>query len=695
MKRCPILIFILLSLVAQAQSGWNKSQLLSALDKADINDTTRINIYNELCWPVYSYVNADSSLYFGNLALELSAKKHDMLKYSIAQRRIGITYLNIGDLRKALLYEERSYFLSDSLKFERGKFLATNNIGVAYLNNEMLDKALPYFLKTLPYLEKEKMYSDLVKVYTNCGIINRKLQNVAKEKYYFINSNKAAVLSGDSDLVALSNSYLCATYRRLNAYDSANYYLKQAGNFISSFTAHHIVFNYHLTAAQIQSQLAHHREALLLLEKTQPYCTSLSDEITLLINFGEQYVHLKEYPKALQYYSKALDKSERNKMYDNLQFVSAAMALVYEKQNNIPAYAGMMKKYVQYRDSNEKINQAQQILSKQLQFDLERQHVADSIRFEQKEKLTTMELEVAEVRLQRERIARIMLVGGLVLLIGIAFFILQRLRITNKQKHIIELQKKIVETKNTELMDSINYARRLQLAILPQLSDIRQHLDVHLFYQPKDIIGGDFYFFDHYQGRLFLAICDCTGHGVPGAIMSVVCHEALSKSIREHHLLDPAQILEKSREQIIHSLNAQEQKIRDGMDCSILVIDRTTRKAQWAGANQPIWFWHNNTFKEIKGSKQSVSYHEQVKNFVTEEFDLPEGITLYLFTDGYADQFGGPRNKKYMYRTLQQQLDKIHHLSGTEQVAQLSAEFSRWKGASEQIDDVTVAIVRL
>jgi serine phosphatase RsbU (regulator of sigma subunit) len=694
-KRCPIFILLVLTVLAQAQSGWNKSKLLAALSDTRLHDTTRINVYNELCWPVYSYTNADSSLYYGTLALELSANKRDMLKYSVAHRRIGITYLNTGDLRKALFHEERSYNLSDSLKFERGKFLATNNIGVAYLNSEMLDKALPYFLKTLPYLEKEKLFPDLVKVYTNCGIINRKLQNVPKEKYYFINANKVAILSGDSDLVALSNTYLCATYRRLQNFDSANYYLKQAGNFISSFTAQHIVFSYYLTAAQIQSQTAHHREALLLFEKAQPYCSSLSDEITLLINFGEQYVHLKEYAKALAYYRSALEKSERSKMYDNLQFVSAAMAGIYEKQNNIPAYARTMKAYVQYRDSNEKINQAQEILSKQLQFDLERQHVADSIRFEQKEQLTTMELEVAEARLQRERITRLMLVGGLVVLIGIAFFILQRLRITNRQKHIIELQKKIVETKNTELMDSINYARRLQLAILPQLSDIRQHLDVHLFYQPKDIIGGDFYFFDHYQGRLFLAICDCTGHGVPGAIMSVVCHEALSKSIREHGLLDPAEILQKSRAQIIHSLNAEEQKIRDGMDCSILVIDRSTRIAKWAGANHPLWFWRNNTFNEIKGTKQSVSYHEQTKDFVTEEFALPHDITMYLFTDGYADQFGGPKNKKYMYRTLKQQLQKMHSLSGTDQVAQLSSEFLRWKGASEQIDDVTVAIIRL
>ncbi len=695
MKRIAFFICLTLFLSAPAQSGWKKAELLNALQKGGNADTTLINIYNELTWPVYSYTNFDSSLYFGNLALTLSAQKHDMFRYSVAHRRIGITYLNFGELRKALSHEERSYILSDSLKFERGKFLATNNIGVAYLNSEMFEKALPCFLRTLPYLESNKLYPDLAKVYINCGIINRKLQNVPKEKYYFLNGNKAAEQGNDADLKVVTNSYLCATYRRLSQLDSADYYLKRSAKFITPQTAQQVVYNYYLNAAQLEGSRANHHAALRLLEKTKQYSTGLSDEITLLINFGEQYVHLGENAKALSYYRMALEKSEKNSMYDNLEFISDAMAHVFEKQNDVRSYARMMKLYVQFRDSNEKINHNQEILSKQVQFDLERQHVADSIRFEQKEMLTNMELEVAEARLQRERITRFMLLGGLLIIVGIAIFILKRLRITNKQKHIIELQKKMVETKNTELMDSINYARRLQLAILPQLPDIRALLDVHLFYQPKDIIGGDFYFFDHFQGRLFFAICDCTGHGVPGAIMSVVCHEALSKSIREHHLLDPAQILSKSREQIMHSLNAQEQKIRDGMDCGLLVIDKSTRKAEWAGANHVLWYYVNNSLHEVKGSKQSVSYHEQMKEFATESIQLPEDIILYLFTDGYADQFGGPHNKKYMYRSLKSQIETIHKLSGTDQIAHLSREFNHWKGGTEQIDDVTVAIIQL
>lgn len=692
-------IWLLISIVCfgitklSAQAGWTKAQLVEGL-KTTLTDSARIDIYNELCWPIYSYTHPDSSTYFGKLAAELAIKNHDMIRLSVAHRRLGITYSNTGELRKAIFHEEKSYQLADSLHFERGKFLALNNIGVAYLNSEFLSDALVYFLRTLPYLEKEKLAGDLARVYSNCGIINRRLNNIAKEKHYFLAAEKAAQQTDDPDLQVVTNCYLCSTYRRLQQRDSAIYYLKIAAKSLDSLTSPNVSYSYYINSAQVASAELKHAEALSTLQKAKTYAGGLSDEITVLINIGEQYGYLKDFDQALKTYEIALNLSEKNKMYDNLQFVSAAMAAIYEKQKNIPAYASMIKRYVAYRDSNEKINRMQEILAKQMQFDLQRQHVADSVSFEQKEKLTNMELALVESSLGRERVMRVLLTVVLLLIIGIAIFISNRLRITRHQKQIIEDQKKLVDVRNREMTDSINYARRLQLAILPQISEIKKHLDFSIFYQPKDIIGGDFYFFDHFAGRTYLAICDCTGHGIPGAIMSVVCHEALSKSIREHKLNDPAEILTKSRELIIHSLNATEQKIRDGMDCSLLVLDQSIGKAYWAGAYNPLWIKENQGIREFKGSKQSVSYSEQLKPFESIEFNIQADTIIYLFTDGYADQFGGPKGKKYKYATLQQFVESIAHLSTAEQSRALQENFDKWKAAHEQIDDVTIATIK-
>jgi serine phosphatase RsbU (regulator of sigma subunit) len=693
-RRFPILCFLLIVVTfCSAQSGWDKSKLLTSLQK-DLADTTRINIYNELCWPIYSYSNADSSLYYGHLALQLSGSKHEMKLRSVAFRRIGITYSNLGDVKNAVVNEEESYRLSDSLHFERGKFLALNNIGVAYLNREFFSNALAYFLRTLPYLEESKDYGNHARVFVNCGIINRSLKNLEKEKYYFLNAGKYAALDGNSELQINVNSYLCASYRRLNKLDSANYFIERAGALITNDTRPDIAFNYYLTRAQLPAVQEKHKEALGYLQTAEKFASGLSDKVTLYINFGEQYEHLKAFPEALKYYQLALDLSEKNKMYDNMQYVSEKMAKIYEHQHNLPAFAHMLKRYVMYRDSNETINQKQEILAKQMQFDLERQHVADSIRYEQKETMTKMELDLAESNLSKERVMRICLIVGLLIIMAFAIFISKRLHITRRQKVIIEDQKKLVDIKNREITDSINYARRLQLAILPQISEIQSKLDFSIFYQPKDIIGGDFYFFDQFGGKIFLAICDCTGHGIPGAIMSVVCHEALSKSIREHKLQDPAQILEKTRTLIIANLNAAEKNIRDGMDCSLLVLDEELSEAAWAGAYNPLWRHDENGFVEIKGTKQSVSFHEQLKPFDCTRFKINSGSTFYLFTDGYADQFGGAKGKKYKYASLQNYLLEIQSHSVAEQVQLLETNFTKWKGALEQIDDVSVAILK-
>jgi serine phosphatase RsbU (regulator of sigma subunit) len=306
-----------------------------------------------------------------------------------------------------------------------------------------------------------------------------------------------------------------------------------------------------------------------------------------------------------------------------------------------------------------------------------------------------MVLEVAEASLYRERMTRIFLFCILTLLVLIALFIANRLRHTRRQKQAIEDQKLIVEQKNEEILDSINYAKRLQEAILPQLPNIKNHLPLDILYLPKDIIGGDFYFFENYSGKIFIGICDCTGHGIPGAIMSVVCHHALEKSIREFNLTDPALILKRARQIIIESLNAAEQNIRDGMDCSLLVIDSNTRQAAWAGAYNPLWILQDKKFVEIKADKQSVSYYEHLKDFHTHQLALETGNLIYLFTDGYADQFGGANAKKYKYKTLKEFLISISDHSPSEQVRLLKENFYAWKGTLDQVDDVAIAVIRI
>lgn len=311
------------------------------------------------------------------------------------------------------------------------------------------------------------------------------------------------------------------------------------------------------------------------------------------------------------------------------------------------------------------------------------------------ERLKNIELEVAAENLKKEKYFRVMLVSLLAVIVLFSGFILNRFFITRRQKKIIEEQKQVVEMKNREMTDSINYAKRLQEAILPQLNEIRQTLHLDILYLPKDIIGGDFYFFKQHNGFLFLAVCDCTGHGIPGAIMSVVCHQALDKSIREFNLTDPGMILDKTKEIVIENLNADKENIKDGMDCSLLVIEEASRRMLWAGANNGLWLFGPNEIKELKADKQPVGVYENPVNFVTKEVRAEKGAVLYLFTDGYADQFGGPNAKKYKTKALKEFLMTIGSLPPSKQVQLLSSDFHNWKGKLDQVDDVTIAVLKV
>ena len=240
------------------------------------------------------------------------------------------------------------------------------------------------------------------------------------------------------------------------------------------------------------------------------------------------------------------------------------------------------------------------------------------------------------------------------------------------------------------MIDSINYAKRLQHAILPSAKAISEHLNHFVYYKPKDIIAGDFYYYEDYNNHLFIAACDCTGHGIPGAMVSVVCSNALTKAITEFQLTDPAAILSKTRELVIDNFKSSNEAIKDGMDASIIVYNKQAKTIAWAGANNPIWIIKNGELEEIKPDKQPVAFYDYSKDFTTINIENTANTSYYLITDGYADQFGGPNGKKYKYKSLKSFLLNQSPLSMAEQEAHLSINFDDWKGQLEQVDDVTI-----
>lgn len=287
----------------------------------------------------------------------------------------------------------------------------------------------------------------------------------------------------------------------------------------------------------------------------------------------------------------------------------------------------------------------------------------------------------------------------------------------SEQKDELENNKDIIEQKNKDIMDSIHYAKRIQSAILPPNALVKEQLpNSFILYKPKDVVAGDFYWMEHNKKSVLFAAADCTGHGVPGAMVSVVCNNALNRSVREYALTEPGDILYKTREIVIQEFEKSDEEVKDGMDIALCSIEGNILK--YAGAHNPLWIvrslnntvlegkfpdnqiageTRNNDFVlyEVKANKQPIGKFVDPKPYTTHEIKLQKGDVIYLFSDGYVDQFGGPKGKKFKTRAFRELLLNNQDKDMGDQYTIIDNAFEDWRGELEQIDDVCVIGVKI
>jgi len=302
-------------------------------------------------------------------------------------------------------------------------------------------------------------------------------------------------------------------------------------------------------------------------------------------------------------------------------------------------------------------------------------------------------------------IARIFFLGVFVLLI----FLFIKARTRKLQKRQIELEQEIknatseirqqkdeIEEAHTEIKDSIAYAKRIQSAILPPLKLVKEYIpNSFILYKPKDVVAGDFYWMEPVANKTLFAAADCTGHGVPGAMVSVICHNALNRTVRELKLTDPGEILDKAREMIIAEFDKSDEDVRDGMDIAICSLEGNTLK--YAGANNPLWIIRKGAteIKEIKANKEPIGKYEKLTSFTTHTIQLNEGDSFYIFSDGFSDQFGGEKGKKFKGAQFKKLLLSLQDKPIDAQLKVIDDTFEDWRGDIEQVDDVCIIGVRV
>ena len=244
------------------------------------------------------------------------------------------------------------------------------------------------------------------------------------------------------------------------------------------------------------------------------------------------------------------------------------------------------------------------------------------------------------------------------------------------------------------MLDSIKYAERIQLALLKEDDETVKNLPSHfILFEPKDIVSGDFYWTYRIEDYWYIAAADCTGHGVPGAMVSVICNNGLNRSVREHGLSEPGKILDRTREIVIEEFEKSEEEVKDGMDIALCSIEGTTLK--YAGANNPLWIVRKGEIIEIRANKQPIGQFQDPSPYTTHTVPILEGDSIYIFSDGFVDQFGGEKGKKFKSKAFKELLISIQDKDMMVQRELIDEVFENWRGDLEQIDDVCVIGVRI
>lgn len=699
MRAFKFFIFLIVILSKQVSAD-NKLDSLYKLLSKNIPDSVRIDAYNELCWPVYAFSNIDSSLKYGEKAVTLSFKTHDTLRLIIAYRRIGIAYTNRADHKNALLYQQKSYALAKNINFKKGMASALNNLSVIYLNISDFKKAIDYSIQSQKIQEEIKDSSNLFNAYYNTGLLFKNIEDYISAKRYYLKAYNIAKTLKRKDEQAFALGGLATILKREAKFDSALYYYTQSEQWFKKENHLQGLSEIYVNIGSLYSDwpASDNRNLTIALEyyskalKVNKEYDNRLTESNIVGNIARLYDKLNKVDSVIYYGTKAI--SLATDVGDNAEIVFSSKLLsdAYFKKGNYPLSIKYLNMHISMKDSVYNYEKQKDIEQQQMTYEFEKKTIADSLRVVE-EKKTTHE------KLKREKTIRYGLILFLILVVGFSFVMFNRFKVIKKQKNIIQLQKDEVEEKQKEIIDSINYAKRIQHTLLANEALITNYLPNHfVLFKPKDIVSGDFYWAAKKDNHYYLAVCDSTGHGVPGAFMSLLNMNFLNEAINEKNLEKPNEILDHVRQRLIDNMDGGQ----DGMDAILMCFDISeegvldiSKEVLYAAANNEPVLIRNGEVFELSKDKMPVGKGERDEPFTLQRIKLQKDDSLFLYTDGYADQFGGPKGKKFKYRPLNELLLVNVGLPLNQQMMCLDNAFSDWKGDLEQVDDVCVIGIKI
>ncbi len=649
-----ILFFSLNLFVVALKAQNNADRLIMQLSEMKA-DTNKVLLQCELANSFYSKKGKDSTdiskgLRYATDALTLSTKLNYGPGMAKAWMQIGNLRFKQGNNVKAFECFQTSLKIAEERGADEIAATAANKIGYIHcfiMNNP--EKSKMYFFKALESYRRLGNKKYIGRTLTNLGDVSSRLGDWQRGIEYQMEAYKLSSEVKDSAGMAITTGDLGDYYTEIAQYDKA------------------IKF---ITLSKKIHELRNSEEGI-----------KYSDG-----RLGIVYLAMEDHKNAETYLLSAYQYASVQGNNELLLLTSEPLFKLYNILNSKEKADFYQLKYLVVRDSVSNLEKLSRIA------EIENNRALEKLESEKEKENAINNLKRAEEK-KVQNLVNGFVIFSFVMVLIFSIIIYRRFKISKKQNEVIRAKNELIEEKQKEILDSIHYAKRIQTALLAHKDYIDSHLENNfIVFKPKDIVSGDFYWAAHKDDKFYLASCDSTGHGVPGAFMSLLNIGFLTEAIKEKNIPEPNKILNYVRERLIDGISKEGQK--DGFDGILICVDKKSKQLTYAAANNSPIVIRDGKIMELECDRMPVGVGESKESFKLFTFDYKPSDIFYLYTDGYPDQFGGPKGKKFMYKRFNELLLSISSKPLNEQAEFITSEFYRWKGELEQIDDVCVMAVK-
>ncbi|HEY6159656.1 MAG TPA: tetratricopeptide repeat protein, partial [Bacteroidia bacterium] len=587
-------------------------------------------------------------------ALETWEALHDSSGISLVYLNLGSLYNKMGNYTLATEFYLKCIEIQKKQNDLSNLARAMNGLGTCYLTQKNYDKAIEYFTQAIELFKKIDDKAGYVITTINVGNCYFYQGRYATARTFYERGLKLRLQMRNENGMAECFTDIGTAYMKEGDYGNAEDYLNKAYAIFSK--------------------------------------TGTDNELSMLtMNMSELYSKTNRTGKAKEYLARGMDYVRKTGSASEIMNSLIDAANIYSNLGDYKNAWAMEHRYIQMRDSLFNLSTAQTITQMQSAFDLRNK--------ENELELTNRKVELQGEKINKQQWLLYLLTLASLLFVLLVFFIYRGYKRSRSANQELKKAYHIIEEKNKAITDSLDYAQKIQQAILPLTRDLANVFPAGFgLYGPKDVVSGDFYWFAELDEKFLLAAADCTGHGVPGAFMSMLGSDKLTHAVREKNLTRPGEILSYLNRSVKHTLkqNESDSELRDGMDIALCCFDFKGKKMEFAGANRPLFHVRKGKLTEYRPTKASIGgFTGDEQAYENHVIDIEKDDMVYIFTDGYADQFGGPEGKKFMTKNLKELIVEVsvHHPREQEKI--FVDHFKKWKGDREQVDDLLLIGVRI